>query len=63
MTTETINKQSRAGVRKSVKAPAPKTKPVPMEYFAPEANTVAVAGDFNQWNSQAQMLKKSKAGW
>ena len=34
-----------------------------VEYFAPEANTVAVAGDFNGWDIQAHMLKKSKAGW
>jgi 1,4-alpha-glucan branching enzyme len=34
-----------------------------LEYFAPEANTVAVAGDFNGWDIQAHMLKKSKAGW
>jgi 1,4-alpha-glucan branching enzyme len=52
-----------AGAKTSAKALAPKAKPVPMEYFAPEANTVAVAGDFNQWDIQAHMLKKSKAGW
>jgi len=53
----------RPGAKTTMKAPAPKAKPVPLEYFAPEANTVAVAGDFNQWNIQSHMLKKSKAGW
>jgi 1,4-alpha-glucan branching enzyme len=36
---------------------------VPIDYFAPEANTVSVAGDFNGWDTQTNMLKKNKAGW
>jgi len=48
---------------KIAKGIAPKTRTTALEYFAPEANTVAVAGDFNGWDAQAHMLKKSKAGW
>ena len=55
--------QVRAGAQTSAKALAPKAKPVALEYFAPEANTVAVAGEFNQWNTQTHMLRKSRAGW
>src|SRR5215208_3445597 len=61
--TETRKNEARAGAKKSPKPPAQKAKPVPLEYFAPEANTVAVAGDFNEWNPQADMMKKTKAGW
>jgi len=40
-----------------------KPRSTALEYFAPEANTVAVAGDFNGWDVQTHMLKRSKAGW
>ena len=40
-----------------------KNKTAALEFFAPEANTVAVAGDFNGWDIQADMLAKSEAGW
>lgn len=48
--------QAKAGVEK-------KTKAVPLGFYAPEANTVAVAGDFNGWDIQEHMLEKAKAGW
>jgi 1,4-alpha-glucan branching enzyme len=60
---ETGKNEARASAKKSGKVAAPKARQVPIEYFAPEANTVAVAGEFNQWNPQADMLKKTKAGW
>ena len=41
----------------------PKFKSVPLSYFAPEANTVAAAGDFNDWDVQAHMLEKKRDGW
>ena len=40
-----------------------KFKSVPVSYFAPEANTVAVAGDFNSWDVQAHMLERNRDGW
>lgn len=64
-----VRTESSRGVAKS-KSPslarasgASKVKTVPFDYYAPEANTVAVAGDFNGWDIQAHMLKQSKAGW
>lgn len=58
---------SAADTRRAKAAPraqsAAKSKAVALDYFAPEANTVAVAGDFNNWDMQAHMLKQSKAGW
>ncbi len=32
------------------------------EFFAPEAKEVSVAGSFNQWNIQANPMKKDKKG-
>jgi len=32
------------------------------EYSAPEAKEVSLAGNFNQWNSQANPMKKDKKG-
>ena len=57
--------ESNHGEAVAVKKPAalPRPKLVPVDYYAPEANTVAVAGDFNGWDPQAHNLKKSKAGW
>lgn len=40
-----------------------KSKSVPLAYFAPEANTVAAAGDFNSWDVQANMLERNGDGW
>lgn len=38
------------------------TKPVAFEYFDPGARTVAVAGDFNQWNPSARPLRRDAGG-
>lgn len=38
------------------------TKPVVFEYFDPGARTVAVAGDFNQWNPSARPLRRDAGG-
>jgi len=40
----------------------PKTKPVAFRWTIVGANTVAVAGDFNNWNPEAHPLKKGKDG-
>jgi len=32
------------------------------EYSAPEAKEVSLAGNFNQWNTQANQMKKDKKG-
>jgi len=37
-------------------------KEVAFEYFAPLAQTVYVAGTFNDWNHQSCPLKKDKSG-
>ena len=52
-----------AGTKKVIKMSGAKARTMTLEYFAPEANTVALAGDFNDWDCQAHMLKKSRAGW
>ena len=58
-----VKEQTRRQGTGGEKKPTNKMKTVPVDYFAPEANTVAVAGDFNGWDTQAVMLKKNKAGW
>jgi len=60
---ESTDGRDPARPKKVVRMPRPKTVTMTLEYFAPEANTVAVAGEFNNWNEQAQMMKKTKAGW
>ncbi len=45
------------------KAPAtPKAKTVVFQLHAGEAQSVTIAGDFNDWNSQEQYLKKNPDG-
>ena len=60
---ESTDGRDPARLKKVVRMPRPKAVTMTLEYFAPEANTVAVAGEFNNWNEQAQMMKKTKAGW
>lgn len=66
---ETKAAKPAAKVAKAVKATAPKTKKaapkskaadVEFKVFAPNSDSVAVAGDFNGWKPFA--LKKDKAG-
>ena len=59
-TVETVKKISQAMPQAK---PASKSKSVQLAYFAPEANTVAVAGDFNSWDVQAHMLERNRDGW
>ena len=33
-----------------------------LEYFAPEANTVAIVGDFNNWNPQSHPMQRMPDG-
>jgi len=43
------------------KKPAgPKTKQVTFQWTLTEANAVAVVGDFNRWDPNAHLLKKTK---
>ena len=35
---------------------------IKFEFPAPEAKEVSLVGDFNQWNSQANPMKKDKKG-
>ena len=35
---------------------------ITFEYTAPEMKEVSLAGNFNQWNSQANPMKKDKKG-
>ena len=39
-----------------------KTKKVQFEFLAPEALEVYLAGNFNNWNSSANPMKKDKKG-
>ena len=41
---------------------APAKQPVVFEYFDPAAKIVTVAGDFNQWNPAARVLKRDAGG-
>ena len=38
------------------------TKKVPFEFLAPEAQKVYLAGDFNNWDSSANPMKKDRKG-
>ena len=53
-----INKKTESNVTR-VKFVQPKIK---FEYSAPEASEVSLVGNFNQWNSQANPMKKDKKG-
>jgi 1,4-alpha-glucan branching enzyme len=39
-----------------------KTKKVPFEFVAPDAQKVVLAGDFNHWNPKTSPMKKDKKG-
>ena len=39
-----------------------KTKKVPFEFLAPDAQEVRLAGDFNDWDAKAGRMKKDKKG-
>jgi len=53
-------------VKKSTKIDKPKvkvmTRKVQFEYTAPEAQEVYLAGDFNNWDTSANPMKKDKKG-
>ena len=38
-------------------------KRVAFKYYAPAAETVCLAGDFNLWDPEARLLKKDGKGW
>ena len=38
------------------------TKKVPFEFTAPDARDVYLAGDFNNWDTSASLMKKDKKG-
>jgi len=38
------------------------TKKVQFEFLAPEAQEVFLAGDFNNWDASANLMKKDKKG-
>ena len=39
-----------------------KTKKVPFEFVAPDAQKVVLAGDFNNWDRKTSPMKKDKKG-
>lgn len=51
-----------AKVSVAKKAPQPKAKPVSFHLTAPEAKSVTVTGAFNNWDPQANPLRKGKEG-
>lgn len=40
----------------------PKVRKVEFSLSAPQANSVSIAGDFNQWNTSSHPLKQDKKG-
>jgi 1,4-alpha-glucan branching enzyme len=54
-----IKKETVKSEAKSKGLPAAKTKFV---YPAPEADKVSLAGDFNNWDTLANLMKKNKKG-
>jgi len=67
MERRTTSKPVETAKKKSPAVPQAKAgskfKSVPLAYFAPEANTVAAAGNFNSWDVQANMLERNGDGW
>ncbi len=60
-TKRSTRKEPTKGV--GAKAPATlKAKAVPFRFTAPEVHSVSVAGDFNDWDIQADPLKKDRRG-
>jgi 1,4-alpha-glucan branching enzyme len=51
-----------ATVSKSPKAKAKAEKKVTFEFFAPQAQQVEIAGNFNGWDPKETPLKKDKEG-
>ena len=53
-------------VKKSTKIDKPKvkvlTRKVQFEFLAPQAQEVQLAGDFNNWDASASLMKKDKKG-
>jgi 1,4-alpha-glucan branching enzyme len=45
-----------------VKTAKEKTRKVSFSFPAPEAQTVSVAGDFNNWNPETDPMKKDRRG-
>ena len=43
-------------------ATKPMTKSIQFSYYAPDANNVSLAGDFNNWNTNSCSLTKSNSG-
>jgi len=48
--------------KKLIKEAKPKTKKVPFNLYAPEAERVFLAGDFNNWDVNNLPMKKAKKG-
>ena len=48
--------------RKPSRQTGPKSKRVRFDFYAPEAQWVTLAGDFNSWDVNALPMKKDKEG-
>jgi 1,4-alpha-glucan branching enzyme len=48
--------------KRTTRSAKPRAKACSFQLTAPEADTIAIAGDFNSWDTQANPLKKDKAG-
>jgi 1,4-alpha-glucan branching enzyme len=48
--------------RRSSKKPTLQTKSVRFNFFAPEAKTVSLAGDFNEWDVNSLPMKRDRQG-
>ena len=62
-------KEKEKKTERKIKKPAKKTKPesqqerkLELKFYAPEARTVTVAGEFNDWDTGVLPMKKTKDG-
>ena len=58
----TNNERGRMMPKKTSKETKTKTKSVRFNLFAPEAQAVSLAGDFNAWDASRLPMKKDKHG-
>ncbi len=55
--------KGKKGTEKSKTGAKVLTKKVPFEFPAPDAQKVYLAGDFNNWDTSASLMKKEKGIW
>ena len=63
-TTKTTKATAKPAAKKVTKKTATKTvaKQVTFKFIRPESSAVSVVGDFNSWNPEKNVMKKTKSG-